>query len=162
MQYADTVAVLRGIPLFANLDPAKLKLLAFSCAYLALEDSEALFFEGEPADSVYLIIEGKADICVGSNNGSEVTVATLGKQALIGEMGIFRNSPRSATIRAAGPLKVLRIDGDVFLRIVTENADAALTVMQILSDKLALTTENYERLKAIARQAGVEASDPGR
>jgi CRP-like cAMP-binding protein len=148
--------------LFANLDPAKLKLMAFSSAYLALEDSEALFFEGEPADSVYLIIEGKADICVGSNNGSEVTVATLGKQALIGEMGIFRKSPRSATIRAAGPLKVLRIDGDVFLRIVTENADAALTVMQILSDKLALTTENYERLKAIARQAGLEASDPGR
>jgi CRP-like cAMP-binding protein len=136
--------------------------LAFSCAYLALEDGEALFYEGEPADSVYLINEGKADICIGSNNGSEVTVATLGKQELIGEMGIFRNSPRSATIRAAGSLKVLRIDGDVFLRIVTENPDAALTVMQILSDKLARTTEDYERLKAIARRAGVEASDPRR
>ena len=162
MQYADTVAVLRGIPLFANLDPAKLKLLAFSCAYLALEDGEALFYEGEPADSVYLINEGKADICIGSNNGSEVTVATLGKQELIGEMGIFRNSPRSATIRAAGSLKVLRIDGDVFLRIVTENPDAALAVMQILSDKLAHTTENYERLKAMARQAGMSAADPDR
>jgi CRP-like cAMP-binding protein len=77
-------------------------------------------------------------------------------------MGIFRNSPRSATIRAAGPLKVLRIDGDVFLRIVTENPDAALAVMQILSDKLARTTEDYERLKAMARQAGGTAANPGR
>ena len=162
MQYADTVAVLRGIPLFANIETAKLKLLAFSCAYLTLEDGEALFYEGEISDSVYIINEGKADIRVGGANGSEVTVATLGKQALIGEMGIFRNTPRSATIRAAGPLKVLKIDGDVFLRIVTENSDAALAVMQILSDKLARTTEDYERLKAVARQAGVEASDPSR
>lgn len=162
MQHADIVAVLRGIPLFANIDPAKLKLLAFSCAYLGLDDGEALFYEGEPSDSVYLIDEGEADICVGGSNGSEVRVATLGKQELIGEMGIFRNSPRSATIRASGPLKVLRIDGEVFLRIVTENPDAALAVMHNLSDKLARTTENYEQLKAIARKAGVEASDPGR
>ncbi|MGF1640663.1 MAG: cyclic nucleotide-binding domain-containing protein [Rhodospirillales bacterium] len=162
MQYAETIAALRAIPLFANLELPKLKLLAFACAYLTLEDGEALFHEGEPSDSVYVIDDGRADICVGEEAGGEVKVATLGRQALIGEMGIFRNSGRSATIRAVGPLKVLRIDGDVFLRIVTESPDAALRVMHILSDKLARTTENYERLKVMARQAGLNGSDSSR
>ncbi len=147
MQYAETVTVLRGIPLFAGFDPAKLKLLAFSSSYLTLEEGEVLFSEGDPADSVYLIDEGEADICTGHGE-HEIKVAKLGKYGLVGEMAIFRNAPRSATIRAAGPLKVLKIDGHVFLRVVTEHPDAALTVMRILSDKLAATTENYERLKA--------------
>ncbi len=147
MQYAETVKVLRGIPLFAGFDPAKLKLLAFSSTYLTLEEGEVLFHEGDPADSVYLIDEGEADISTGRGE-HEIKVAKLGKHGLVGEMALFRNSPRSATIRAAGPLQVLKIDGDVFLRVVTENPGAALTVMRILSDKLAATTDDYERLKA--------------
>ncbi len=161
MQYAETVTVLRGIPLFASFDPAKLKLLAFSSTYLTLEEGEVLFLEGDPADSVYLIDEGEADIFTGQGE-HEVKVAKLGKHGLVGEMAIFRNAPRSATIRAAGPLQVLKIDGDVFLRVVTEHPDAALTVMRILSDKLAATTDDYERLKATSSSAPVHAAEPRR
>ena len=41
MDYGDAVKVLRGIPLFAKLDPAKLKLVAFASDYLTFEDGEA-------------------------------------------------------------------------------------------------------------------------
>ncbi len=148
MQLTETVAVLRGIPLFASFDPSRLKLLAFSSTYLTLDAGEVLFLEGDPADSVYLIDEGQANIYTGRGE-QEVQVATLGKHGLVGEMAIFRDAPRSATIRAAGRLKVIRIDGEVFLRVVTEHPDAALTVMRILSEKLAATTDEYERLKAV-------------
>lgn len=147
MQYAETVAVLRNIPLFASLDPAKLKLLAFSSTFLVLEPNEALFHEGDPADSVYVIDQGTAAIVTGDSE-SEVTVGTLGRHQLVGEMGIFRNAPRSATIRAAGTLTVLKIDADVFLRIVTESSETALLVMRDLSEKLARMTERYEKLEA--------------
>jgi len=149
MQLSEIVAVLRGIPLFASLDSRKLKLLAFSSDYLRFEAGEVLFSEGDPADSVYLINEGLVDIFTGSGE-HEVKVATLGKHGLVGEMAIFRNAPRSATIRAAGPVRVFKIDGHDFLRMVTEDRDAALTVMRILSEKLAATTDEYERLKASA------------
>lgn len=152
MQLTETVAVLRGIPLFASFDPSKLKLLAFSSTYLTLDPDEVLFYEGEPADSVYLIDEGEANIYTGSGE-QEVKVAKIGKHGLVGEMAIFRDAPRSATIRAAGRLNVLKIDGEVFLRVVTEHPDAALTVMRILSDKLAATTDDYEQLKAAAGAA---------
>lgn len=159
MQYPETVMVLRAIPLFAGFDPAKLKLLAFSSTYLTLEEGEVLFHEGDPADSVYLIDEGEADIYTGRGE-HEIKVAKLGKHGLVGEMAIFRNAPRSATIRAAGPLQVLKIDGDVFLRVVTENPGAALTVMRILSDKLAATTEDYERLRAASSSAPDPKPEP--
>lgn len=152
MQLTETVAVLRGIPLFASFDPSKLKLLAFSSRYLTLHAGEVLFLEGDPADSVYLIDEGEADIFTGQGD-HEIKVAKIGKHGLVGEMAIFRDAPRSATIRAAGELRVLKIDGDVFLRVVTEHPHAALTVMRILSEKLAATTDEYERLKAMAPPA---------
>ena len=152
MQLTETVALLRGSPLFASFDPSKLKLLAFSSTYLTLDTNEVLIYEGEPADSVYLIDEGQANIYTGSGD-QEVMVAQLGKHGLVGEMAIFRDAPRSATIRAAGPLNVLKIEGDVFLRVVTEHPEAALTVMRILSEKLAATTDEYERLKASAAAA---------
>lgn len=152
MQLTETVAVLRGIPLFASFDPSKLKLLAFSSTYLTLDAGEVLFLEGDPADSVYLIDEGEANIFTGKGD-QEIKVATIGKHGLVGEMAIFRDAPRSATIRAANWLKVIKIDGEVFLRVVTEHPDAALTVMRMLSDKLAATTDDLERLKALAAPA---------
>ena len=148
MQYAEAVTVLRGIDIFGSLDPANLKLLAFSSTYLSFEENEVLFYEGDPADSVYLIDEGEADICIGSGE-NEVRVAKIGRHGLVGEMAIFRNAPRSATIRAAGSLKVLKIDSEMFLRVVTENPNSALAVMRILSEKLAETTENYEKMKGM-------------
>lgn len=157
MQLTETVAVLRGIPLFASFDPSKLKLLAFSSTYLTLDAGEVLFCEGEPADSVYLIDEGEANICIGSGE-HEVVVAKLGKHGLVGEMAIFRDAPRSATIRAESRLKVIKIDGEVFLSVITEDKDAALTVMRILSEKLAATTDEYERLKAAAAAAAAKAT----
>ncbi|MCB2103039.1 MAG: cyclic nucleotide-binding domain-containing protein [Rhodobacterales bacterium] len=136
MDFGDTVKVLRAIPMFAKLDPSKLKLVAFASAHLTFDDGEALFFEGDPSDGVYLIDEGTVNICVDSN-GSEITVGSLTNRELFGEMAIFRNEPRSATIRASGSVKVLRIDGDMFLRVVTEYPETALEVMRILSEKIA-------------------------
>jgi len=157
VQYGDAVSVLRSVPLFANLDLARLKLLAFSSTYLTFENSEALFHEGDPADSVYMIDEGEVEICAQSD-GHEVSVGRLGRKELFGEMAIFRNSPRSATIRAVGQVKVLKIDADVFIGLVTENPESALGVMRILSDKLARLTESFgeaeDRIRTLESVAG--------
>lgn len=146
MQYADAVAVLRTISLFAELDPATRKLLAFSSSYLTFQAGEALFHQGSPTDSVYVIDDGEVDVIV-ERDGHEVVVARLGRHDLFGEIGVFRNAPRSATIRAVGAVKVLKIDADVFLKAVTANGEAALAVMRILSDKLIAMTQRFEVLK---------------
>lgn len=147
-QYADMVSLLRSVPLFAGLDPARLKLLAFSSAYLTLAGGEVLFYVGEAADAVYIIEEGEAEILVGAGR-DEVRVGTLGRYWLLGELAVFRNQPRSATIRALGELRVVKIDADIFLRIVSENPQVSLNIMRILSDKLARMTESFERYEAV-------------
>jgi CRP/FNR family transcriptional regulator, cyclic AMP receptor protein len=146
VQYGDAISILRGIPLFCKLDPAKLNLLAFSSTSLTFEEGEELFREGDPADGAYIIEEGKVDVLRGQN-GRWVKVGSLGKFDLFGEMALILNQTRSATIRATQHLKVLKIDADVFLRLVTENPDAALTIMRSLSKKITSLTERYQELE---------------
>jgi CRP-like cAMP-binding protein len=146
VQYGDAISILRSIPLFCKLDPAKLKLLAFSSTSLTFEEGEELFREGDPADGAYIIEEGKVDVLSGQD-GHPVIIGSLGKSDLFGEMALILNQSRSATIRATQHLKVLKIDADVFLRLITENPDAALTVMRSLSKKVGQLTERYRELQ---------------
>lgn len=163
MQYSEAIAVLRGIPLLCKLDPTKLKLIAFSSTYLTFDKGEELFHAGDPADGAYIIKEGRVDVLAGED-GHEVKVGSVEAGDLFGEMALILNQPRTATIRAAEPLKVLKIDGDVFLRLVTENADASLAVMRSLSDKVSRMTERYEQLQRQLGEKGAPSrrTDPER
>jgi CRP/FNR family transcriptional regulator, cyclic AMP receptor protein len=146
VDYAEAVVLLRRIPVFASLDPASLKLLAFSSNYLTFNDGEALCQQGEPGDTVFVIDEGEVEISI-RVDGAPIHLARLGKHDLFGEMAVICNLPRTADVFACGLLKVLRIEGDVFLQMVTANRDAALGVMRVLSERLMRFTELYERMK---------------
>ncbi len=160
MDYGEAVQVLRGIPLFAKLDPAKLKLLAFASEHLTFENGETLFQVGAAADSVFLIDQGEAEITVLAE-GREIVISRLGKHDLFGEMAIFRRAPRSATVKANGRLGVLKIDAPMFLELVTENPETALGVMRLLSDKIARATENFEEMEGRVRMLE-SISEPSR
>ena len=69
---------------------------------------------------------------------------TLGANELVGEMGVLTNSPRSAAVVARGELQALKIQKDVFIKLLLDNADVALDVIRQLSDKLARTHRLYE------------------
>jgi CRP/FNR family transcriptional regulator, cyclic AMP receptor protein len=153
LDYAEAVALFRRIPVFALLDPASLKLLAFSSSYLTFNDGEALFHQGEPGDSVFVIDEGEVEVTI-RVDGAAIHLARLGKHDLFGEMAVICNLPRTADVCARGPLKVLQIEGDVFLRLVTANPDAALGVMRVLTERLMRFTELYERMKRSLPEGG--------
>lgn len=144
MQYADAVQVIRRIPILARLDPAMQKLLAFSSTYLVFQPGELLCRDGEPSDAAYLIDDGEVEILL-AIGATEVVLGRQGRNQLFGEMGIFCNRPRAASVRAVGLVKVLKIEAEVFLRAVTGNPDAALAVMRVLSEKLSAMTETYRR-----------------
>jgi CRP-like cAMP-binding protein len=147
VDYAEAVALLRRIPVFAKLDPASLKLLAFSSTHLTFNDGEALCHEGEPGNSVFIIDEGEVDVTV-EVDGNSIHLATLGSHELFGEMAVICNLPRTANVRARGTLKVLEVEGDVFLQLVTSNPDAALGVMRVLGERLMrVPSELYEHVK---------------
>ena len=95
-----------------------------------------------------------------SHDDREVTITTLARHQLFGEMAIFLDSPRTANVRAKGELGVLRIDAQMFLSLISESPETALGVMRILSDKIVKAMENYEELDS--KLQGLRASPPAR
>lgn len=141
MSLEHEVDLLRKIPIFAKIDPAKLKLLAFTSERISFEAGQTLFSQGDQADAAYVIIDGSADVLVGTNSGL-VSVAHLGKNALVGEIGILCDVPRTATIKALTPLETLKIEKNNFFRLIEEFPQMATEVVRELACRLAQTTSD--------------------
>jgi CRP/FNR family transcriptional regulator, cyclic AMP receptor protein len=127
--------VLRRVPFFAEIEPSKLKLLAFMSERAGFDDGKVLFHQGDPGDAAYLIIDGHADIVLEGPTGP-VTVATLGANEIVGEMAILTGAPRNATVRAKGRLVALRIAKEPFMRMVREFPNMAVSIMQELAHRV--------------------------
>ena len=82
MNLTKDVEVLRDIPLFANVKPAKLKLLAFTSERLEYLSGDELFHQGDYGDAGYIILEGKADILVDSPKGAHYVAPLRPEQML--------------------------------------------------------------------------------
>ncbi|OMH39738.1 cyclic nucleotide-binding domain-containing protein [Motiliproteus sp. MSK22-1] len=154
MDINQEVDRLSQIPMFSKMEASKLKLLAFTSKLVEYDDGDILFHADDPADSVYLVMEGQVEILVDSDNGSSSSIVR-GEDSLIGEMAVISSQGRSASVRAKGPLTVLRIEDDVFLQLLTGNPEVALDVMRQLSDKLTEAHHANEclqhRLNALAK-----------
>jgi len=139
---------LQQVPMFSRLEASKLKLLAFTSESLTFSDRQILFTLDDPADCVFVIMQGEVEILGPGADGELTPIVTRGHNELIGEMAVLSNSPRSATLRAKGEVRALKIPNELFLKLLTENGDVALSVMRELSDKLATSHEQVEQLQA--------------
>jgi CRP-like cAMP-binding protein len=136
---AEEVEMLKKIPLFANIEVSKLKLLAFTSERVKFNAGEDLFRQGEPAQSAYIIMDGTAEVVVQTPSGPRV-VATVGKNDFVGEIAILCDVPRTATVRAKTDLVTLCISKDLFFRLVTEFPQMAVEIMRVLAQRLERTT----------------------
>ena len=79
-------------------------------------------------------------------------VAVLSASDVVGEMGVIVNQPRSATLRAQGEVRCLRILADDFMDLMRDNPEVSLSVLRQIVDRLTRTTQALEALKR--EQAG--------
>ena len=140
MSIQDEVAVLRRIPLFARIEPAKLKLLAFTSDRVTYEQDQVLFNQGDEGDAAFVIIDGQADILVDTPQGS-LSVAKVQKNDFVGEIAILCEVPRTATVKALSRLDTLRIEKEQFFKLMSEFPELSVEVMRVLAQRLADTTE---------------------
>ena len=147
MDLLQEAELLRKVPMFARLEPSRLKLLAFTSQNLSFGNGEELFRAGEPSDCAYVIMEGEVEVMADTEAG-EVVAVTLSKNELFGEMGVLSTAPRSASIRAKGDVKALRITDEAFLKLLRDNPDVALDVLRQLSDKLARSHKQFEDMQS--------------
>ncbi len=148
MTLQQDVEVLRKIPLFAKIEPARLKLLAFTSEHVEYRPGEAICRQGDPGDAAYIVLDGAADVVVDSESGP-VKVATISRNDIVGEIAILCDVPRSATVVATAPLVALRISKDGFFNLVTQFPQVGVEVMHELASRLLQTTQ---RLADTSRQ----------
>ena len=126
---------------------------------IQFQDGETIFREDEPSRSAFLIVEGEVELTKESAKGS-VILAVLKPSAMIGDMGIFDQSPRSATARAIGPVIVNAISREAFMESLKTEPDAAFQFMGKLVKRLRATNEMLVKgptLAALASDSRVKA-----
>ena len=152
MSLQRDVDILRGIPLFSKIDPSKLKLLVFTSEHLDFLAGDTLCREGEPGDAAFIVLDGEAEIIVETPAGP-INVATIGKNDIVGEIAILCDVPRTATVRATGPLVALRISKEGFFNLVNQFPQIAVELMQELASRLHMATQRLSTALAQQRAA---------
>lgn len=151
MSLKQEFELLRRVPYFAEIEPAKLKLLAFMSERVAFDRGKLLFRQGDLGDAAYLIIDGEAEV-IAETPAGPVVLATLGANEIVGEMAILGNAPRSATVRAKDRLITLRISKEPFMRMVREFPSMAVSMMQELAQRLAANNNQLSSALAEVRR----------
>ena len=149
----DEVELLRRVPLFAGVEPTKLKLLAFTSDRMSFEAGQILFEQGDAGDAAYVVLNVSAEVLV-NRAGSQIKVADLEKNAIVGEIAILCDVPRTATVRAHERLETLKISKDQFLRLLAEFPDMAIEIMRVLADRLGRTTAELSEARAQLSRRG--------
>lgn len=107
---------------------------------------DIVFKEGEDSDFVYIVIDGKADVFKRDHFKNKIHIATLGNGALIGEMGVFLDMHRSATICAKTPLTLVEFTNENFINALPKTPDLTLRLLKSLADKINLANQKYAKL----------------
>ncbi|MBL8471867.1 MAG: Crp/Fnr family transcriptional regulator [Rhodocyclaceae bacterium] len=102
-----------------------------------LKAGDSLFHEGERAKPcLYVLIEGEAKILVGN-----VLVERSGPGAIIGEMALIEHEARSATVLAESDCRLVEIDRERFLSLISQAPFFAVEVMRTMASRLRHTNE---------------------
>ncbi len=149
MSIDQEVEILRRIPIFSQIDAAKLKLMAFASERLTYKAGQTLFKQGEMGDAAYIVLDGTADILVDTAEGP-LRVAQLSENEIIGEIAILCDIPRTASVQAATELTTLKITKELFFRMIMDFPEMGVEVMRVLAHRLEQTTDQLRVARASA------------
>jgi|GEM_PF-424448 len=152
----ENTAWLRRVPLFAQMDDAKLRMLAFASERISVEEGEFLYRQGDKAEASYVIVEGQVSIIHEDEDGPH-EILTLKEGDLVGELSLFTDEPCLTSARAMAPLQLLRISKGIHLRMQQEFPDISVGMTRILAEALSHGFKEIFRLRRLLRKYDPEA-----
>jgi len=144
MSLEADIALLKRVPLFADLPTEQLRLIAFSAVRLDLVPGQVLFRAGSRGDCGYLVSSGTIQLA--NEDGKKQTVACE-HGALLGEAALFIETRRPGTATAQTASQVIEIDRKLILRMLSEYPHLAVKMRSILSDRLTATVFELGRVR---------------
>lgn len=140
---------LRDIPIFEGLseaDVAELTAVAIDKEY---SRNAAVITQGELSGSLYLIKSGRVKVSINSENGKEVILSFLGAGEYFGEMSLFDDAPRSATVTTIEKTVLSVLSKHDFRRCITASPQIALHVIRDLIKRLRQADQKIESLASL-------------
>lgn len=110
-------------------------------------NGDSIVRQGDAGSSMYVIQDGEVEV-VRSHNGKTVRLAVLGQGDIFGELSLFGNDKRSATVRALGDARIITVDKKIFLRRIQEDLTLAFRVFQTMAARLNTMSAELTALKS--------------
>jgi CRP-like cAMP-binding protein len=107
-------------------------------------DGEIIVRQGDIGDCMFTVQQGQLEILAERPGGDPVRLGIMSPGDIFGEMAIFENEVRSATVRALGEARVLTIDKRTFLRRVQEDPSLAFNLVRMMSRRIRRLTDRVE------------------
>lgn len=148
--------IMRNAPLFRYLSYRELVTLMNLTYIRTVRDDELIIEESVTGDELFLLVQGEARVLKGDQE-----IARLPQGSHFGEMALIDNAPRSATIKALGPCRLLVIGRKHFYDYIRRDAPAGIKLLwsflQILTVRLRSTDE---RLREAQEELSIQEVEP--
>jgi len=145
--------ILAPHPIFARFDRTSLLAVAAQCGFATYPAGAAVMREGEPGTFACVILEGEVDVFVELPAGP-INLATIGRHGIIGELGVFADMPRTATVTTRTELSAIRIEQESLMRLSAEYPSIAVSIIRELGGRLANMNHSLAYLTYAAEALG--------
>jgi CRP-like cAMP-binding protein len=141
----DTVRLLGRVPVFETLAPADLERVAQVAVPRRFAAHQVIFREGDASDTCYVVETGHARAVREHPDGRSIALAHFGPGDIFGELAMFDDERRSATVEALEDVEAIAILGADMRRLLREHADIAYKLVISLGRRLRETNERLTR-----------------
>jgi CRP/FNR family transcriptional regulator len=142
---ADVVELLGRVPVFSTLEADDLERIADVAVPRGFDPGQVVFREGDSSDTCYVVREGHARAVRSHGDGRTITLATFGPGDIFGELAMFEDERRSATVEAIEPTSVIGVLGPDMRRLMSEHPEIAVRLVIALGRRLRETNERLSR-----------------
>lgn len=142
--------ILKKVPLFSVLTDAEVRDVAAIGTTRRLRKDELIFFQGDPGQHFFIILEGKVKIFLQDARGREIILIVLGREDFFGEMSLLDGKTRSASAQAQQETRVYSIAHRDFYRFLEKMPAVALKMLRLLSERLRRADEIIENLALLS------------
>ncbi|MFQ5673023.1 MAG: Crp/Fnr family transcriptional regulator [Nitrospinales bacterium] len=138
--------ILKQVSIFSSLEDKHLEEISTISQKKSFKKHEVIFTQGDPGDTLFVLISGAAKISLIGADGKETTLSILYANDFFGEMSLLDGHYRSATVTALEPVKALTISRNDFIRLIKKYPTIILEITISLCRRLRKTSEQVARL----------------
>src|SRR3954467_663249 len=141
----EAIALLRGVGVFETLAEPDLLRIAQLTIPRGFSPGEVVFREGDTSDTCYVVASGHARAIREHPDGRTITLAHFGPGDIFGELAIFDDENRSATVEALDALSTIAILGPDFRRLLDQHGRRGVKLVAALGRRLREANERLAR-----------------